>query len=50
MLQIVDKVFEYKEVPGEKKVKIIVVKLKKHGCIGWENLKKKCECSGKSMI
>jgi hypothetical protein len=26
-------VFEYKEVPEEKKVKIIVVKLKKHGSL-----------------
>lgn len=25
--------FEYKEVPKEKKVKIIVVRLKKHGCM-----------------
>jgi hypothetical protein len=31
-------VFEYKEVPEEKKVKIIVVKLKKHASIWWENL------------
>jgi uncharacterized NAD(P)/FAD-binding protein YdhS len=37
-LQTVERVFEYKEVPEEKKVKIIVVKLKKHASIWWENL------------
>jgi CRISPR/Cas system-associated endoribonuclease Cas2 len=49
-LQTVERVFEYKEVPEEKKVKIIVVKLKKHASIWWENLKKKREREGKRKI
>ena len=49
-LQIVERVFEYKEVPEEQKVKIIVVKLKKYALIWWENLKRKCEREGKNKI
>jgi hypothetical protein len=49
-LQTVERVFEYKEVPEEKKVKIITVKLKKHASIWWENLKKNRECEGKRKI
>jgi hypothetical protein len=49
-LQTVERVFEYKEIPEEKKVKIIVVKLKKHASIWWENLKKKREREGKRKI
>jgi hypothetical protein len=49
-LQTVERVFEYKEVPEEKKVKIIAVKLKKHASIWWENLKKKREREGKRKI
>jgi hypothetical protein len=49
-LQTVERVFEYKEVPEEKKVKIITVKLKKHAFIWWENLKKKREREGKRKI
>lgn len=49
-LQIVDCVFEYKEVPKEQKVKIIVVNQKKHTSIWWENLRRKRENEGKSKI
>jgi len=38
-LQTVERVFEYKEILEEKKVKIVVVKLKKHASIWWENPK-----------
>jgi len=49
-LQNVERVFEYKEVPEEQKVKIVVVKLKKHTLIWWENLKRKRKCEGKNKI
>lgn len=49
-LQTVERVFEYKEIPEEKKVKIIAVKLKRHASIWWENLEKKRQREGKSKI
>ncbi|XP_039686533.1 uncharacterized protein [Medicago truncatula] len=49
-LQTVERVFEYKEILEEKKVKIIAVKLKKHASIWWENLKMKRAREGKSKI
>jgi len=49
-LQTVERVFEYKEIHKEKKVKIIAVKLKKHASIWWENLKTKRAREGKSKI
>lgn len=49
-LQTVERVFEYKEIPEEKKVKIIAVKLRKHASIWWENLKKRRDREGKSKI
>jgi len=49
-LETVECVFEYKEVPKEQKVKIVVVKLKKHASIWWQNLKRKRNCEGKSKI
>jgi len=49
-LQTVERVFEYKEILEEKKVKIIAVKLKKHASIWWENLKTKRAREGKSKI
>jgi hypothetical protein len=49
-LQTVERIFEYKEISEEKKVKIIAVKLKKHASIWWEKLKKKQTLEGKSKI
>ena len=49
-LQTVERVFEYKEVPEDQKVKIVAIKLKKHASIWWENLKRKREREGKSKI
>jgi len=49
-LQTVERVFEYKVVPEEQKVKIVVVKLKKHTPIWWESVKRKREREGKSKI
>ena len=49
-LQTVERVFEYKEVPEDQKVKIVAIKLKKHASMWWENLKRKHEREGKSKI
>jgi len=49
-LQTVERVFEYKEVPEEQKVKIVAAKLKKHASIWWENLKRKHKCEGRSKV
>jgi hypothetical protein len=40
-LNTVERVFEYQDVPEEEKVNIIVIKLKKHASIWWEQLKMK---------
>ena len=49
-LQTVERVFEYKEIREERKVKIIALKLKKHASMWWENLKKRRERENKSKI
>jgi hypothetical protein len=49
-LQTVERIFEYKEIAEDKKVKIIAVKLKKHAYIWCENLIKKRAREGKSKI
>jgi hypothetical protein len=49
-LQTVERIFEYKEIAEEKKVKIIAVKLKKHASIWLDNLKKKRAREGKGKI
>ncbi|KEH24158.1 hypothetical protein MTR_7g105270 [Medicago truncatula] len=49
-LQIVERLFKYKEVPEEQKVKIVAAKLKKLASIWWENLKRKRKREGKSKI
>ena len=49
-LQTVERVFEFKDVPDEQKVKIVTIKLKKHASIWWENLKKKRAREGRSKI
>ena len=37
-LQTVERIFEYKEVPEEKKVKLVALKLCKYASIWWANL------------
>ncbi|KEH22650.1 Gag-Pol polyprotein/retrotransposon, putative [Medicago truncatula] len=49
-LQAIERVFEYKEIPEEHKVKIVALKLKKHALIWWENLKRRRKREGKSKI
>ena len=49
-LQTVERVFDFKDIPDEQKVKLVAIKLKKHASIWWENLKKKRAREGKSKI
>jgi len=49
-LETIERVFEYKEVPEEQKVKIVTTKLKKQASIWWENLKRTRKYEGKSEI
>ena len=49
-LQSVERLFKYKKVPEEQKVKIVAAKLKQHTLIWWENLKRKRKREGKSKI
>jgi len=38
-LNTIERVFEFKEVPEHRKVKLVAIKLKKHASIWWEQLK-----------
>ncbi|RYQ82866.1 hypothetical protein Ahy_B10g101439 [Arachis hypogaea] len=38
-LCIVERVFELKDIPDDKRVKLVAIKLKKHALVWWENLK-----------
>jgi len=49
-LQTVESVFEYKDVPEDKKVKLVALKLRKHASLWWENLIKKRAKRGKAKI
>ena len=49
-LHVIERVFEYKEILEEHKVKIVAAKLKKHALIWWENLKRRRNCEGKNKI
>ena len=46
----VERVFELKDVPDDKRVKLVAIKLKKHASIWWENLKRQREREGRSKI
>jgi len=37
-LQTVERVFEYKDIPNDKKVKLVALKLRKYASIWWANL------------
>ena len=49
-IQTVERVFEYKEVPDEQKVKIIALKLRKYASLWWTNLLTKRARQGKGKI
>ena len=49
-IQTVERVFEYKEVPDEQKVKIVALKLRKYASLWWTNLLTKRARQGKAKI
>ncbi|KAK0597158.1 hypothetical protein LWI29_022317 [Acer saccharum] len=49
-LNTVERVFDYKDVPEDRKVKLVAIKLKKHASIWWEHLKKQRTREGKGRI
>ena len=46
-LYTVDRVFDYKELSDERKVKLVAIKLKGSSSLWWENLKKRKGSTGK---
>ncbi|GKV29618.1 hypothetical protein SLEP1_g38525 [Rubroshorea leprosula] len=49
-LHTVERVFELKDIPDDKRVKLVAIKLKKHASIWWENLKRSREREGRNKI
>ena len=49
-IQTVERVFEYKEIPDEQKVKVIALKLRKYASLWWTNLLAKRARQGKGKI
>ena len=49
-LQTVERVFEYKDIPKDKKVKLVALKLRKYASIWWANLVAKRARNGKGKI
>ncbi|KAK0577396.1 hypothetical protein LWI29_032473 [Acer saccharum] len=49
-LNAVDRIFDYQDVPENKKVKLVAIKLRKHASFWWENLKRQRERDGRSRI
>ncbi|KAL5764411.1 hypothetical protein ACOSQ2_017005 [Xanthoceras sorbifolium] len=45
-LNTVDRIFDYQDVPENKKVKLVAIKLRKHASFWWENLKRQREREG----
>ncbi|GKV20583.1 hypothetical protein SLEP1_g30682 [Rubroshorea leprosula] len=49
-LHTVERVFKLKDIPDDKRVKLVAIKLKKHASIWWENLRRSREREGHSKI
>ena len=49
-LRTVERVFDYKDIPDEKKVKLVALKLRKYASIWWANLVAKRARKGKGKI
>ncbi|XP_021737357.1 uncharacterized protein LOC110703884 [Chenopodium quinoa] len=49
-LHTVERVFDFKDIPDERKVKSVTIKFKKHASIWWENLRRQREREGRSTI
>jgi len=49
-LQTIERVFEYKDIPDDKKVKLVALKFRKYAFIWWANLVAKRARKGKEKI
>lgn len=49
-LTTVERIFDFKDVPENHKVKIVAIKLRKHALIWWEHLKRHRQCEGRDHI
>ncbi|XP_020694824.1 uncharacterized protein LOC110108492 [Dendrobium catenatum] len=49
-LHTVDRIIDFKEIPSERVVKLVAIKLKKNASLWWENLKRNRDREGKSKI
>ena len=49
-MQTVERIFEYEEIPEDKKVKLVALKLKKYAPLWWTNLLAKRVRQGKGKI
>jgi hypothetical protein len=49
-LTTVERIFDFKDVPENHKVKIVAIKLRKHASIWWEHLKRQQEREGRERI
>uniref|UniRef100_A0A2N9IVE3 CCHC-type domain-containing protein n=1 Tax=Fagus sylvatica TaxID=28930 RepID=A0A2N9IVE3_FAGSY len=49
-LTTVERIFDFKDVPENRKVKVVAIKLRKHASIWWEHLKRQREREGRERI
>uniref|UniRef100_A0A2N9FZ08 RNA-directed DNA polymerase n=1 Tax=Fagus sylvatica TaxID=28930 RepID=A0A2N9FZ08_FAGSY len=49
-LTTVERIFHFKDVPENRKVKVVAIKLRKHASIWWEHLKRQREREGRERI
>lgn len=49
-LHTVERVFDFKDIPDDRKVKLVAIKFKKHASIWWENLRRQREREGRNKI
>uniref|UniRef100_A0A2N9I1T0 Retrotransposon gag domain-containing protein n=1 Tax=Fagus sylvatica TaxID=28930 RepID=A0A2N9I1T0_FAGSY len=49
-LTTVERIFNFKDIPENRKVKVVAIKLRKHASIWWEHLKRQREREGRERI
>uniref|UniRef100_A0A2N9H3H4 Integrase catalytic domain-containing protein n=1 Tax=Fagus sylvatica TaxID=28930 RepID=A0A2N9H3H4_FAGSY len=49
-LTTIERIFDFKDVPENRKVKVVAIKLRKHASIWWEHLKRQREREGRERI
>ena len=49
-MNVVERVFEYKDIPDYKKVKLIALKLRRYASIWWSNMSAKRARKGKAKV